>query len=90
MGRAGNRTRVHHDCKDEKWVVAAAAADALIERVEREGGQDPALTSSDTWMRVAAHACRAELAHRMNQTLHEDRGARRVHYLSMEFLMGVR
>jgi starch phosphorylase len=66
----------------------AEAAEALIARVERESGQDPASTSSDTWMRVAAHACRAELAQRMNQTLHEDRGAKRVHYLSMEFLMG--
>ena len=74
--------------KTANGAAAKAAADALIERVERESGQDPALTSSDTWMRVAAHACRAELAQRMNQTLHEDRGARRVHYLSMEFLMG--
>jgi starch phosphorylase len=74
--------------KTANGAAAKAAADALIERVERESGRDPALASSDTWMRVAAHACRAELAQRMNQTLHEDRGARRVHYLSMEFLMG--
>ena len=74
--------------KTANGAAVKAAADALIERVERESGRDPALTSSDTWMRVAAHACRAELAQRMNQTLHEDRGARRVHYLSMEFLMG--
>ncbi len=66
----------------------ARAAAALAERVERETGQDPALASSDIWMRVAAHACRAELAQRMNRSLHDDRGAKRVHYLSMEFLMG--
>ena len=66
----------------------AQTAAALLDRVERESGQHPALSSADTWMRVAAHACRAELAQRMNRTLHEDRGARRVHYLSMEFLMG--
>src|SRR5262245_28824253 len=41
-------------------------------------------------MRSLAHACRAELAKRMNETLQEDRarGAKRVHYLSMEFLVG--
>ncbi|KIG18587.1 Glycogen phosphorylase [Enhygromyxa salina] len=41
-------------------------------------------------MRTAAHACRAELAERMNQCLRSDRQAKakRVHYLSMEFLMG--
>jgi starch phosphorylase len=66
----------------------AQTAATLLDRVERESGQLPALSSADTWMRVAAHACRAELAQRMNRTLHEDRGARRVHYLSMEFLMG--
>jgi len=63
---------------------------AMLERVERESGQSPAATSLDAWMRTAAHACRAELAERMNETLRADRSsqAKRVHYLSMEFLMG--
>jgi starch phosphorylase len=62
----------------------------LPERVERESGVAPADASLDTWMRATAHACRAQLAERMNRTLQEDRrrAAKRVHYLSMEFLMG--
>jgi starch phosphorylase len=68
----------------------STASAALLARVERESGQSPQSTSLDTWMRTAAHACRAELAERMNETLRTDRetGAKRVHYLSMEFLMG--
>jgi len=63
---------------------------ALAERVERESGYAPVQASLDMWMRAAAHESRAQLAEWMNQTLREDRhrGARRVHYLSMEFLMG--
>ncbi|MFV8754816.1 glycogen/starch/alpha-glucan phosphorylase [Nannocystaceae bacterium ST9] len=65
-------------------------AATLLARVERESGQPPEHTSLDVWMRTAAHACRAELAERMNETLQADRlsRAKRVHYLSMEFLMG--
>jgi starch phosphorylase len=68
----------------------AAAALALLERIEREGGATASDASPAVWMRSIAHACRAELALRMNETLSADRrrGARRVHYLSMEFLMG--
>jgi starch phosphorylase len=66
------------------------AASQLLARVERESGQAPSHTSFDVWMRTAAHACRAELAERVNETLRADReaAAKRVHYLSMEFLMG--
>jgi starch phosphorylase len=62
----------------------------LLARVERESGHAPSHTSFDVWMRTAAHACRAELAERLNTTLQADREseAKRVHYLSMEFLMG--
>jgi starch phosphorylase len=68
----------------------ASAAVVLLARVERESGQKPEHSSLDAWMHTAAHACRAQLAERMNETLREDRetGAKRVHYLSMEFLMG--
>jgi starch phosphorylase len=64
--------------------------DTLEDRVERESGHPPAAAPLDAWMRAVAHACRAELAQRMNQTQREDRArhARRVNYLSMEFLMG--
>ncbi|MCU0940307.1 MAG: glycogen/starch/alpha-glucan phosphorylase, partial [Burkholderiaceae bacterium] len=67
-----------------------ARSDSLLDRVERESGVEPPQASLDMWMRAAAHASRAKLAERMNQTLREDRhrGAKRVHYLSMEFLMG--
>jgi len=62
----------------------------LLERVEREGGSTPREASPSVWMRSIAHACRAELAKRMYETLLADRGrgAKRVYYLSMEFLMG--
>jgi starch phosphorylase len=62
----------------------------LSERVERESGVEPPHASLDMWMRAVAHASRAQLAERMIRTLREDRqrGAKRVHYLSMEFLMG--
>jgi len=65
-------------------------SDPLPDRVERETGVSPAQASLDMWMRSAAHAGRAELAQRMNRSLRDDRKseAKRVHYLSMEFLMG--
>jgi starch phosphorylase len=64
--------------------------DSLIERIERESGQRASAAGHDVWMRSAAHAARAVLAERMNVTLRSDAAARvkRVHYLSMEFLMG--
>jgi len=65
-------------------------ADSLPARVERESGVGPTQASLDMWMRAAAHASRAVLAERMHQNLRDDRKheAKRVHYLSMEFLMG--
>ncbi len=68
----------------------STAAAALLARVERESGMAPELAPLDVWMRTAAHACRAELAERMHETLRSDRQrkAKRIHYLSMEFLMG--
>ncbi len=64
--------------------------DPLQARVERESGMVPSHASPYMWMRAAAHASRAQLAERMNRSLREDRRseAKRVHYLSMEFLMG--
>jgi starch phosphorylase len=64
--------------------------EALLDRVERESGQSPSAAPLDAWMRAVAHACRADLALRMSRTQREDRaaGAKRVYYLSMEFLMG--
>ena len=71
-------------------VAEGEDTDSLPERVERESGVAPAQASLDTWMRAAAHASRAQLAQRMNRSLREDRRreSKRVHYLSMEFLMG--
>jgi starch phosphorylase len=67
-----------------------AVPTALLKRVERESSASADQATPHAWMRAVAHACRAELAERMNETLREDRarGAKRVHYLSMEFLMG--
>ncbi|MGA0612392.1 glycogen/starch/alpha-glucan phosphorylase [Caldimonas sp. KR1-144] len=63
---------------------------ALLRRIEREAGGAAAKAAPAAWMRAVAHACRAELAERLNETMQADRdsGAKRVHYLSMEFLMG--
>jgi len=62
--------------------------------LQRELGQTIGTPSQETLMRAAAVACREALAHRWAGTQLADarRGAdapvRRVHYLSMEFLMG--
>jgi starch phosphorylase len=68
----------------------AVDADTLLRGVEHESGVDPAGASLDAWMRATARANRAELLRRMNRTMREDvaLGAKRVHYLSIEFLMG--
>jgi starch phosphorylase len=64
--------------------------DSLLDRIERESGQAATAATHDMWMRAAAHDARATLAERMHRTLRADSGAhaKRVHYLSMEFLMG--
>jgi starch phosphorylase len=79
-----------HDIPGLSDVPTSTAAEALLARVERESGLPPQQTSLEAWMRTAAHACRADLAERMNETLHTDReaGVKRIYYLSMEFLMG--
>ncbi|MCA9699713.1 MAG: hypothetical protein KC431_19460, partial [Myxococcales bacterium] len=85
------QSHANHLAQEERPDAATlAAASALLARVERESGLAPERTSLDVWMRMAAHACRAELAERMNETMRADRQAKakRVHYLSMEFLMG--
>jgi len=66
----------------------AAAFRADFERALASSA-DP--TTAHAALRAAAAACREELADRWAQTQAEDRAAkdsRRVHYLSMEFLMG--
>ncbi len=63
---------------------------ALLKRIELEAGNDAAQAAPAAWMRAVAKACRGELEQRFNESMHADRaaGAKRVHYLSMEFLMG--
>jgi starch phosphorylase len=70
--------------------AALDPAQAFAERVEREGGVAASAASVDVWMRAVSHEARAHLAERMHRTLRgdRDRHAKRVHYLSMEFLMG--
>ena len=54
----------------------------------------PAYPTAQAWFRALAHICQTHLAQRWDQTQEQDRhavgmgGVRRVHYLSMEFLMG--
>ena len=63
---------------------------ALLKQIELEAGSDAAQAAPAAWMRAVAKACRGELEQRFNESMHADRaaGAKRVHYLSMEFLMG--
>jgi len=62
----------------------------LLGGIENESGIEPSGASLDAWMRATARKCRAELLRRMNRSMHDDvaAGVKRVHYLSMEFLMG--
>ena len=66
--------------------VQASLRKALVTRGHRRGQ----FTPLDSWMRASANACRPELAERWHETQAADAksGQRRVHYLSMEFLMG--
>ncbi|HUL67907.1 MAG TPA: glycogen/starch/alpha-glucan phosphorylase [Burkholderiaceae bacterium] len=70
--------------------IPTADADTLLRGVEHESGVDAHTAALDAWMRATARANRAELLRRMNRTMREDvaSGAKRVHYLSIEFLMG--
>jgi len=68
--------------------------EALLEQVMRHlrfaQGTSALPTASVGWLRALAAVCRGELASRWSETQREDfaRRARRVNYLSMEFLMG--
>ena len=66
--------------------VQASLRKALKMRGHRRGQ----FTPLDSLMRASANACRPELTERWHETQAEDSesGQRRVHYLSMEFLMG--
>ena len=66
-------------------------ADAFREEFERALARIAEPTTAQAALRAAAAGCREELADRWVQTQAEDRQAkqgRRVHYMSMEFLMG--
>ena len=66
-------------------------ADAFREEFEHALARIAEPTTAHAALRAAAAACREELADRWVQTQAEDRQARqgrRVHYMSMEFLMG--
>jgi len=71
-------------------LILAVDPDALLGGIENESGVEPSGASLDAWMRATARKCRAELLRRMNRSMHDDvaAGVKRVHYLSMEFLMG--
>jgi starch phosphorylase len=76
-------------------IPARARAPASPETFEREFRHELAQSSEGmtpaACLRAAAAACRYELAERWARTQAEDRDApagRRIHYLSMEFLMG--
>ena len=64
--------------------------EGLLARVQREARATSTDAAPAAWMRTAARACHAELADRLHESQQADRisGAKRVHYLSMEFLMG--
>ena len=69
----------------------AMPAEAFRSDFERQLAHSCEPTTAHAALRAAAAACREELADRWVQTQAEDRQARdalRVHYMSMEFLMG--
>ncbi|HEU0204087.1 MAG TPA: glycogen/starch/alpha-glucan family phosphorylase, partial [Burkholderiaceae bacterium] len=70
--------------------LAPLNVEHLVRRIEGENSRPLASVSLGGSMRALAHACRDELLERLRETLQADRArhARRVHYLSMEFLMG--
>ncbi|MEO5770857.1 MAG: glycogen/starch/alpha-glucan phosphorylase [Burkholderiaceae bacterium] len=71
--------------------VAACLAEAFARAYQRELAQRSDGESAEACLWAAAHASRDLLAERWARTQAEDRvntRARRVHYLSMEFLMG--
>ena len=73
---------------------SAMNKEALLEQVMRHlhlaQGTPVFPTASAGWLRALAAVCRGELASRWSETQREDfaHRARRVNYLSMEFLMG--
>jgi len=73
---------------------AAMTKDDLLEQVMRHlrfaQGTPMLPTAGSGWLRALAAVCRGELASRWSETQREDfaRRARRINYLSMEFLMG--
>ncbi|MBN8503315.1 MAG: glycogen/starch/alpha-glucan phosphorylase [Burkholderiales bacterium] len=78
----------------ERTRTRSSLQSAFKAALVRELSQSPSKATKDALLRAAAHACRDLLAERWANTQKEDnqRGAdapvRRVHYLSMEFLMG--
>ncbi|MEN9543906.1 MAG: hypothetical protein RLZZ598_739, partial [Pseudomonadota bacterium] len=70
--------------------LGTVPATALLKCIEHEAGGNATQAAPAVWMRAVAKACRGELEERFNETMLTDRNraARRVHYLSMEFLMG--
>ena len=69
---------------------ASALAGAFHDAFRRALNQSADPTDPQVVLRAAATACRGELASRWSETQREDfaRRARRINYLSMEFLMG--
>ncbi|MFY8017232.1 MAG: glycogen/starch/alpha-glucan phosphorylase, partial [Inhella sp.] len=78
----------------ERTRTRSSLQSAFKAAMARELSQTPGQPSKEAVLRAAAHACRDLLAERWVSTQQQDnhRGvdapSRRVHYLSMEFLMG--
>jgi starch phosphorylase len=92
---SGSSLNENRPTPTDSIVPAPPAEDPALQHaiagfVAQEGNTEPHAASALAWMRALSHVCRAELSERMHETLREDvqRQARRVHYLSMEFLMG--
>ncbi len=71
-------------------IAAPATVAALRNALSNKDLPTQPFNSLESWMRACGDACRPELAQRWHETQAQDArsGQRRVHYLSMEFLMG--
>ena len=84
----GHRTRGSEDSSDE--LLANSLRVTLARELQDELGEESGRATPATVMRALAAVCRNELRTRWTETRRADRErkVKRVHYLSMEFLMG--
>lgn len=68
----------------------ASLRQAIVDKLMFQVGKDPSAARPEDWLHAAAYAVRDRLVARWMRTTHAqyDQDAKRVYYMSMEFLMG--